>query len=249
MRPGFLARGSLASGAIIGVLSQSLPQLLSMPCPNLCSGRGWCDSGDRRCQCYAGYTGADCSLRTCPSGPAWADEADAITESDVAHSSIECSRRGLCETSSGKCICAEGWEGAACERKSCPNECSLNGRCVSMKYFATTPTPNDALRWDFEAIRGCKCNSGYTNYDCSGQLCPYGDDPLCAWQRELTLLVGTKEWEECSGRGLCSRETGVCACFSGYGSSDGQNNPGPYEDCGYVLPAVEAMAEFAGVVA
>lgn len=71
----------------------------------------------------------------------------------------------------------------------------------------------------------------------------------CAWRRELTLLVGTKEWEECSGRGLCSRETGVCACFSGYGSSDGQNNPGPYEDCGYVLPAVEAMAELAGVVA
>ena len=45
--------------------------------------------------------------------------------------------------------------------------------------------------------------------------------------------AGTKEYMECSGRGLCSRDTGTCACFPGYGSSDGQGGPGDRGDCGY----------------
>ena len=40
------------------LLASQITHLLSMPCPNLCSGHGWCDTGDRRCQCYEGYAGA-----------------------------------------------------------------------------------------------------------------------------------------------------------------------------------------------
>lgn len=49
-------------------------------------------------------------------------------------------------------------------------------------------------------------------------------------------VEGTKEMIECSGRGICNRLTGVCSCFNGYGSSDGQGNVGLYGDCGYITP-------------
>jgi hypothetical protein len=48
-------------------------------------------------------------------------------------------------------------------------------------------------------------------------------------------VAGTKEARECSGRGLCDTETGRCACFGGFGSSDGFGNAGERGDCGQVL--------------
>ena len=80
---------------------------------------------------------------------------------------------------------------------------------------------------------------------------PTGDVPLLQVSDASTLTVsdyrqGTREWEECSGRGLCDRGTGVCTCFPGYGSSDGQGGPGPYEDCGHPIPVVLEMAQLVG---
>jgi hypothetical protein len=40
---------------------------------------------------------------------------------------------------------------------------------------------------------------------------------------------------ECSGKGECDRTTGVCACWAGWGSSDGQNARGTRGDCGVSL--------------
>ncbi len=54
-----------------------------------------------RCTCYDGFMGADCSLRICPFGAAWSDEAIAT---DVAHQSAECSNRGICDRSKGLMI-------------------------------------------------------------------------------------------------------------------------------------------------
>ena len=40
-------------------------------CPNSCSGQGRCTNPGLKCVCFAGYTGGDCSLRTCPFDYAW----------------------------------------------------------------------------------------------------------------------------------------------------------------------------------
>ena len=55
-----------------------------------------------------------------------------------------------------------------------------------------------------------------------------------AFVTETTM--GTKEDDVCSGRGLCDHTTGSCACFSGFGSSNGQGGKGTLDDCGYVVP-------------
>ena len=64
-------------------------------CPNFCSGHGTCNDQNVRCKCSTGFTGADCSLRTCPMEIAWADDA---SETDQAHALAECSRL--------VCVCA-----------------------------------------------------------------------------------------------------------------------------------------------
>lgn len=154
------------------------------PCPNLCSGHGNCDS-TRVCECHDGFTGADCSLRTCPHGPAWADNVVDFTGIDGGHNLAECSNRGICDRETGKCRCEEGrFEGSACERKTCPSDCNKRGRCQSLQYYATLKDPGEGNVytyeniWDAEMMYGCNCDADSLAPDCLLRSCPSGDDPF-----------------------------------------------------------------------
>lgn len=117
----------------------------STPCTDqgICSG-----SPNFVCSCFDGYTSGDCSLRTCPYGRAWWDEPSAT---NTAHAQAECSNRGTCDRSNGKCSCLNGFTGEACQRVDCPSAgedslpCSGRGRCVSMREMSARRVVNGVL--------------------------------------------------------------------------------------------------------
>jgi hypothetical protein len=113
-----------------------MPVAWAFSCPNECSGKGTCgaissgaltlDGSAGLCSCFVGYTGPDCSRRTCPTGRAmWG----AATADSTAHrSDVECSGAGTCDTSTGKCVCFSSgtsldserlYEGASKTRTTC----------------------------------------------------------------------------------------------------------------------------------
>ncbi|KAH8067881.1 tenascin-like protein [Aureococcus anophagefferens] len=124
------------------------------------------------------------------------------------HESTECSNMGICDRKSGECECFDGYEGIACERTSCPNDCSARGICYTQKQLATEAATTYDTPWDAMKHVGCVCDLGFRGPDCSLQECPSGTDVLSG--------DGNTKGRDCSGRGLCDYDSGLCKCFSGY---------------------------------
>merc|ERR1712054_125913 len=203
-------------------------------CPNACSGHGTCGQKDmcscyanyqgNDCSertCYFGIAHVDT-----PKGDLNADGTvsgpltTVITGSEVypwgtteqypnadaneGHFYMECSNKGICDRKSGECDCFDGYEGTACVRASCPNDCSGHGTCETIKELAemkgydttagdvATTTPVGTVMdfdtaieesyaydlWDQDKTMGCKCDPVYFGADCSLKKCKYGVDPL-----------------------------------------------------------------------
>jgi hypothetical protein len=197
-------------------------------CANGCSGHGTCTTSPKdSCVCFTrresssddgvtnalvdAWTGADCSLRTCPKGKAW---AAAPTANNNHHTAVECSGRGECDRKTGVCACYDGYWGEGCRRTSCPNDCSGHGICQSLEQFAKDALAAGitnalyASAWDAPISFGCKCDNGFRGADCSLIECPSGTDPLGG--------NDSRHGRDCSGRGLCDFTTGLCTCFQGY---------------------------------
>jgi len=111
---------------------------------NNCNGHGKCGLSST-CDCFAGwgassdittYRSPDCSARVCPSGKSWGDLSAYKSYQVVNHQSSECSDKGICNRQTGKCICPEGYEGKACEKLKCPNDCSGHGICMTLSRLA-----------------------------------------------------------------------------------------------------------------
>ena len=151
------------------------------------------------------WTGYDCSLRTCPKGKAWVGE---VVSTNNAHPVVECSNKGICDRKNGNCQCFAGYGGKACERTTCPNECSKRGVCMTIEALAAEFGATYSTPWDAKKHVGCKCDSGYRGPDCSLKECPSGEDVLGGH--------GSAQGRDCSGRGLCHYGSGLCECFEGY---------------------------------
>jgi len=163
-------------------------------CDNACSGHGVCMTDDV-CKCYdnwgigQSHDSGDCSDRICPFELAWVDTPD---KKGRFHKYAECAGRGICSRDTGECTCFDGYEGKACQRTSCPNDCSGHGTCeyisdlgfaatwgdYSNRYFSLDQKTFPYHQWDNAKTRGCVCDSLYGDVDCSKKMCPYGTDVL-----------------------------------------------------------------------
>jgi len=163
-------------------------------CDNHCSGHGSCNTDDV-CTCYdnwgvgLSHDSADCSERVCPYEIAWVDTPDLAGN---FHKYVECAGRGICNRDNGECACFDGYDGKACQRSTCPNDCSGHGTCEYVEDLKYAATWNDYqasglmaeakgfayTNWDKHKERSCVCDALYGDFDCSKRMCPYGNDVL-----------------------------------------------------------------------
>lgn len=244
-----------------------------------CSGHGTCTSQTKACSCYEGFGSVtelarklqpphpapDCSERVCPFGKSWADIPISATQ---AHQEVECSDAGYCNRLTGVCTCFEGYDGSACERRSCKMSteddavsCNGHGQCLTLAELATKSDAQPltsatsyggyptTTTWDEDMITGCYCDSSWTvgladdetqlpeyfGTYCEKRRCPSGNDPMTDedetdCENKLQDFItgeitddtvnggasGNLCHVDCSNRGICDYDTGVCTCFTGY---------------------------------
>jgi len=100
---------------------------------------------------------------------------------DSAHYYMECSNKGTCDRKKGTCKCYPGYDGASCQRASCPgfpNSCSGHGVCKTIQQLANADNGNIYELWDRHMTMGCECDAGFYGPDCSKRRCKTGVDPL-----------------------------------------------------------------------
>lgn len=161
---------------------------------------------DDVCSCYdnwgvgLSHDSGDCSERVCAFELAWVDTPNNV---GTFHKYAECAGRGICARDTGECQCFDGYEGKACQRTSCPNDCSGHGTCeyiddlhyaATWNDYTTRYFKEDAMifpytQWDSRKVRGCVCDALYSDIDCSKRMCSYGTDVLDVRDN---LLVSTK---------------------------------------------------------
>ena len=217
-------------------------------CPNSCSGHGSCTTNPKdSCVCYQraevqspnggktstpDWTGADCSLRTCPSYEAAASSPSGNNEKRTI---LECSGKGICDRKTGMCKCNSGFSGAACQNAVPEDQtCSNAGTLVSQKNLAAAYSCNNMqmraqfnkhctegnsytgaqydTAFDSERQYGCLCDPGRQGPTCAEIACPSRGDVLSG--------EGAESGRECSGRGTCDTKTGTCECHPGYTGED-----------------------------
>jgi len=136
----------------------------------------------------------------------------------------ECSGKGYCHLSTGTCYCLTSLASTGGAFESSDGE-GGTGVYHDCGYASTVPI--GCPYGDYEGVntecsgRGtcsgastyeCSCDSGYTGYACQYQSCPYG----LAWFSEATASDTAHPSMECSNRGTCDRDTGICACGDGF---------------------------------
>ncbi len=90
-----------------------------------------------------------------------------VQKANDVHPVMECSNKGVCDRSSGACECFPNFEGIACERTVCLNDCNMSGVCYTAKQLAEDAGRLYETPWDADKNVGCVCDLGFRGPDCS----------------------------------------------------------------------------------
>ncbi|KAF5318108.1 hypothetical protein D9619_012261 [Psilocybe cf. subviscida] len=135
-----------------------------------------------------------------------------------------CSGQGVC-SSSGTCVCPEGFAGSSCETcakgffgptcQPCPDNCTTcdegisgSGQCL-VPAVANAPSTCNCLNGQCGSTGQCTCNPGWTTGD---------DGTSCAKCSPGFFLTSTGDCEVCQlGCSSCADQSGTCTtCASGF---------------------------------
>ena len=166
-----------------------------------CSGHGVCRGGagaGPACACAARWAGATCAA--CAEGHTGPLCAVLCRRNATGH---VCGGHGTCEDPTGRCRCAGGHCGDACEAP--PAVCAAH-RCANGTYGVncegTCACAHGACLDGWFGSGACACYPGWTGPRCAVP-CEGGTVPVC------------------SGHGDCVAPTGHCRCQSGWRTGDG----------------------------
>jgi hypothetical protein len=136
----------------------------------------------------------------------------------------ECSNRGTCDSTVGKCLCYDGYSflsdgkgGPASEEyryRDCGhinpywNNTKLECPSVEPQWGGVKAVCSGKQLTCNETTLACNCTAGYSGGACEWLECPKG----LAWFDEATSSTEAHELAECSNRGECQRSSGTCTC-------------------------------------
>jgi len=147
-------------------------------------------------------------------------------EEQEGHFYRECSNKGVCDRKSGECDCFDGYEGSACQRTTCPNDCSGHGTCEYMreladgKRIAAPDAPSPTL-----GNRIMACTTLIADTDGDGDMDIVRNDGTCGWiEGDADDNHGTQYslWDEESQMG--------CRCDAGFSGPDCSSKKCPLGD-------------------
>ena len=194
-------------------------------------GSAWQRTKFQQCVCDRGYEGYDCSLRKCPQGDDPETSCDNELASDVQLFSCTQAVSGVAYFA----LTFTDQLGGTYHTRPIQfsptstddeNAESVQDALEALPNFAIPTVEVDFTTLDFSvtfvdaSTTGQQQLLGFTNNnDCaSGQQPKLGteNDIECTVTRDVISIDEYREQAECSNRGTCDRDTGICTCYSGY---------------------------------